>query len=235
MQRFPLSHDERLGGTCFNCGSTPETGDHVPPKIFLDKPYPANIMQVPSCTECNSAPSLDEQYVASLIEVVLCGTTDPSRLHRDKIAKTLEHAPALKERLDQAATVHNGGYAVRPELERVDRVLEKIARGLWHFDNVDAPVDMNASTRWAVVPLSQELKREFFESSAGSSVVQCWGEIGSHGFSRSILGTDRSDYGPDWVDLQVGRFSYSVDNYDGGRVRMIFSEYLHAAVYLECV
>ena len=229
MQRYELFHDERLGGTCFNCGSIPETGVHAPPKVFLDKPYPDNIIQVPSCTNCNSSTSLDEQYVASLIEVAICSTTDPHQLQRNKISKTLEHAPALKQRLDQAATVIDGVYTLHPELERVNPVLEKIARGLWCFDNSQDTTDMNAIVHLSVVPLSQEERDTFFNSSS----VQSWDEIGSHGFLRSILGTEESEYGPGWLDLQVGRFSYSVDSSDSERVRMIFSDYLYATVYLE--
>lgn len=135
MQRYKLFHDERLGGTCFHCGrADPETVDHVPPKMFLDEPYPDDLITVPSCRRCNSEPSDDEQYVASLIEVVVCGTTDPRQLKRRKITKTLEHAPALRERLRQASTARNGEHSVQPEKERVDLVLEKIARGLWRFE-----------------------------------------------------------------------------------------------------
>ena len=229
MQRYPLYDDERLGHTCFNCGSAPETRDHVPPRVFLDEPYPDNIMRVPSCTKCNLDSSGDEQYVASLIEVAVCGTTDPSRLQRRKISKTLEHAAPLRARLDQAVTVDNGIYTVLPQLERVNRVLEKIARGLWCFDNSQDTADFKTSVNSGVVPLSEEDSDAFFDASS----IQPWGGLTSHGFMRSLFGTEKSTYGPGWVDLQLGRFSYSVDSLDGERVRMIFSDYLHSDVRLD--
>lgn len=229
VQRFKLFHDERLGGTCFNCGALSETKDHCPPKVFLDRPYANDIIQVPSCTNCNSTASLDEQYLACLIEVTICGTTDPRKLLRHKISKTLEHAPALKQRLDEAAIVIDGIYTLQPEFERVNRIIGKIAKGLWSFENSQDAADMTADVQLSVEPLSQQQIDTFF----AASHTQPWGEIGSHGFVRSIIGHEPSEYGADWIDVQAGRFSYSVDSYGAHRVRMIFSHYLYATVYLE--
>ena len=156
VKRYRPDHDARLGGGCFHCGSAfPDTVDHVPPKIFLDKPYPDDLITVPSCRGCNSDSSDDEQYVASLIEVVVCGTTDPRVLERHKISKTLEHRPRLREKLARAATVDNSAYTVRPELERVNLVLEKIARGLWRFDTEQDTADLEA-TRTAMLRRYQQ-------------------------------------------------------------------------------
>ena len=232
VQRYDLFHDERFGRTCFHCGSFPDTVDHVPPKVFLDEPYPDNIITVPRSGGCNSASSLDEQYVASLIEVVVRGTTDPSRLQRRKIFKTLEHTPALRERLDQAAAMNNDTCTVVPELERVHHLLEKIARQRWRFETSQDTADFSAIVRCDVLPLSEEMREVFF-ASLGPSLLG-WGEIGSRGFIRSACGAEESIHGPGREDVQVGRFSYSVDS-GGDRVRMIFSNYLHAAICLESV
>ena len=230
MKRYDLFHDDRLGGTCFHCGgSFPDTVDHVPPKVFLDKPYPDNLITVPSCRECNSDTSHDEQYVASQIEVAVCGTTDPRHLKRQKISKTLECKPLLRKKLARAATVNDGVYTVLPELERVNQVLEKIARGLWRFDTAQDTADLKATVHCDVAPLSADVKDVFFLSSTPG--LSAWGEIGSRGFIRSQCGGEESSYGPGWEDVQLGRFSCSVDS-GGDRVRMIFSDYLHADVRL---
>lgn len=229
VERFPLFHDERLGRTCFRCGSFPDTVDHVPPKVFLDKPYPDDLITVPSCHRCNSALSDDEQYVASLIEVVVCGTTDPRQLKRRKISKTLEHTPALQERLRQASSAKNGDHIVYPEQERVNLVLEKIARGLWRFETAQDTADLKAIVSYDVTPLMDKRRiMSFFDSGPGLSA---WGEIGSRGFIRSCLGGYESVYGPGWEDVQVDRFSFSVDS-GGDRVRMILSNYLYTTVHL---
>lgn len=230
MQRYKLFHDERLGGTCFHCGrANPETDDHVPPKVFLDKPYPDNLITVPSCGPCNSKSSDDEQYVASLIEVVVCGTTDPRQLERRKISETLEHAPALRERLRQASTTRNGGHLVQPEQERVDLVMEKTARDLWCFEATQDTADYRVVVSCDVAPLMEERDMRFFFASGFG--ISGWGEIGSRGCIRSCLGEHESAYGAGWEDVQVGRFSYSADSSDD-HVRMIFSNYLYVTVHL---
>ena len=230
MQRYKLFHDERLGGTCFRCGRPdPETLDHVPPKVFLDRPYPDDLITVPSCRGCNADPSDDERYVASLIEVVVCGTTNPQALERDKISKTLERRPRLREDLARAATVVDGVYTVRPELDRVNLVLEKIARGLWCFETAQDTADYKAVVSCNVAPLMAEREmRSFFASGSG---FLGWGEIGTRGFIRSCVGEYESAHGAGWEDVQVGRFSYAADS-GGDRVRMIFSDYLCVAAYV---
>ena len=231
VKKYPPYHDTRLGRTCFHCGrSSPEIDDHVPPKAFLDKPYPDNLITVPSCAPCNSATSDDEQYVASLIEVVVCGTTDPGQLRRDNISRTLKHSPLLRKRLDQAATIDNGTYTVYPEQERVDRVMEKIACGLWRFETMQDTADLKAVVSCNVTPLMDAKAITSFFSSGLK--LSGWGEIGSRGFIRSICAGDESRYGPGWEDVQRGRFSFAVDS-GGDRVRMIFSDYLFVTSHMD--
>ena len=225
MQRFETCPDERLGGVCFNCGSRPTTRDHAPPKVFLDKPYPKNIIRVESCGGCNAVTSSDEQYVACLIEVTLRGSTDPDDLRRTNIAKTLRRAPALRSRLAQARYDIDGITGFLPEPERVSRVLEKMARGLWYFDHAEAPSDAHTVCRWWPAPMSLAQEAGFFQT----SWLQGWPEIGSHAFMRTLQSTERSKYGDGWVDIQEGRFSYSTDD---SRVRMILSDYLFVDVQM---
>jgi hypothetical protein len=77
VRQYETFVDERLLGFCAFCGGRPGTRDHVPPKVFLDKPYPANLPVVASCARCNSGASVDEEFVAALLEVVICGTPTP--------------------------------------------------------------------------------------------------------------------------------------------------------------
>ncbi len=46
--------DQRFNGQCVYCGAAPETKEHVPPKVFLDLPYPDNLFIVEACRKCNS-------------------------------------------------------------------------------------------------------------------------------------------------------------------------------------
>ena len=80
MKQIKKYSDLRLYGYCTYCGGEPETRDHVPSKILLDKPFPENLPVVPSCDKCNHDFSKDEEYFACLIECTLRGTTEPEKL-----------------------------------------------------------------------------------------------------------------------------------------------------------
>ncbi len=91
MQNLKCYGDSRNKGFCVHCGGPDETDDHVPSKVLLDEPYPENLMVCPSCLNCNNALSVDEVYLACLLECVLAGEADPSKLLRPKISNVLEH------------------------------------------------------------------------------------------------------------------------------------------------
>ena len=74
MDPRKLFVDERLTGKCIYCGRNPETRDHVPSRVLLDKPFPDNLPVVDACRTCNEDFSQDEEYLACLIECAICGT-----------------------------------------------------------------------------------------------------------------------------------------------------------------
>ena len=94
--------DERLTGYCSFCGGPSETRDHVPPKVFLDESYPQELPVVGACNKCNARTLLDEEYLACFLEWVICGTTDPLGVRREKVRRILEGRPRLKERIAKA-------------------------------------------------------------------------------------------------------------------------------------
>jgi len=68
MEQFLNYGDQRNEGWCIHCGGVDETRDHVPSRILLDEPYPTNLPVVAACQRCNLGCSLDEEYVACLLE-----------------------------------------------------------------------------------------------------------------------------------------------------------------------
>lgn len=110
-----------------------ESDDHVPSRVFLDEPYPENLLVVPSCTTCNTGFSLDEEYLACLIECARAGSVEAVR--RPKIRRILEPSPALVARLHQARRENLfGGVEFVPEPPRVSNVLAELARGHAAFE-----------------------------------------------------------------------------------------------------
>lgn len=119
---------------CVYCGGFATTRDHVPPKFLLKRPPPSNLRRVPCCRRCNIDASLDEQYFLVLLgQISLSPAIQEMISTGGVIDRTLSRAPALEERLLRALEVDNesGHISIRPEIERVNRVLKKIATGLY--------------------------------------------------------------------------------------------------------
>ena len=70
MLQRPEYGEGHLERVCCYCGGYADTVDHVSSKVFLDEPYPDNLPVVPCCRNCNEEFSLDEEYVAVLLECV---------------------------------------------------------------------------------------------------------------------------------------------------------------------
>src|SRR5450759_3414803 len=100
--------DERQVAQCAYCGADTPTRDHVPSRVFLDEPYPDQLPVVPACQNCNEGFSIDEEYLACLIECVVAGSTYPGDIRRAKIRRTLQARPALAGRLARAIYEQNG-------------------------------------------------------------------------------------------------------------------------------
>jgi hypothetical protein len=132
---------------CVYCGSPSDSKDHVPPRLLLERPYPPNLLTVPSCTRCNQGWSKNEQYFLVLLSQI--GT---SQLLTGKTAKggvvdrTLKRAPRLEQRLNDALqTDEEGRIVIAPESNRIHKVVTKIAHGLYvlRYKSISANVDID--------------------------------------------------------------------------------------------
>jgi hypothetical protein len=118
---------------CIYCGVHANTNDHVPPRSFLEKPYPDNLKTLPSCQNCNTRFSKDEEYFLILLSKI---STAPSLSARiadgGSINRALEQSPLLDDRLISSLKIdEKGRIQVRPEIDRVRRIIKKIGLGLF--------------------------------------------------------------------------------------------------------
>lgn len=229
MDPRQLFADERFRGSCVFCGRAAVTGDHVPPLILLDEPYPANLPIVPACLDCNNGFSLDEQYFACFLECVVSGTTEPAKLSRKVIQRTLTHSPALAARI-QAAGKHSErlGPTWVPEIERLQTVALKLARGHAAFELSEPRLEPPDYLMCLPLPtLTGEQASAFLRSSSEGLVP--WPEVGSRAFHRAIKARPSADDDL-WQVVQQGRYRYFVDQADGVVVHFLVSEYLACRV-----
>jgi len=232
-----LNHfaDGRLLVGCIYCGGVEETRDHAPSRVFLDEPFPDNLPVVPACFECNNRLSLDEEYVACLVESAIAGSTDPDQVRRPCVADILRRSPALAARI--ASARHTSGDLVRFDVEhqRVRNVILKLARAHAAFD-LSLPLRQDPQiAKWRPLHLMTGEERDSYEA---AHVVGLFGEVGSRGMQRLMVTqvTLQTSTGEskaidyiinDWVEVQENRYRYhAIDDDDEVRVKIVIGEYL---------
>ena len=119
---------------CIYCGSKATTRDHVPPRLLLTRPYPPNLLTVPSCKACNNDASIDEQYFLALISHISSSPALETKLAPEgEIDRMFSYSPLLEERLLNALKIDKktGKPVIQIEVHRVNSIVKKIAIGLF--------------------------------------------------------------------------------------------------------
>ncbi len=229
MDPRKLFVDERQSGYCVFCGGAPESQDHCPSKVLLDEPLPPDLPVVDACAECNNSFSLDEQYLACLIECALCGSATPDGVSRPKVRRILTECPALVVQLNESKRMDNSGNVVwQPDIGRVQNILLKLARG--HIAHELSLPKLERPDKPAILPLiamSDQQRSEFESPNGGDTAL--WPEIGSRAFIRAAKQWSKSPSSA-WTVIQPGRYRYMVSQSDGDFVQIVLSEYLACRV-----
>lgn len=226
MKQLPNYADQRFNGQCVYCGASPDTKEHVPPKVFLDKPFPENLPTVEACAECNNGFSLDEEYMACLLDCVISGTADPNNLQRETIRRILESRPQIAKRLQNACRVENGGIHFEVEYDRIEKVVAKM--GLGHV-LYELNLLFSESPQVEITPLQFFSDHDIMRFEDFSNrTSHFWPEVGSRAMQRLLEKDENCING--WVIVQPQRYRYAVTQSGITEVRMVFSEYLACTV-----
>lgn len=241
MDQLTDYSDSRNKGFCIHCGSElrPDESnrDHVPTRGLLNRPYPENLPVVEVCRLCNSGFSSDEEYLIAFLGSVLSGSTRPDPVKFPVASGILTHSPRLGNRIDRCRTVQGnlwGGVAVlwEPELDRIERIVVKNARGHAHYE-IGEPM-LEQPSHVSVCPIEALTARQIeqFENIPHSTG---WPEVGSRMMQRTLIiqspGDAHEIHSDGWQDVQDGVYRYAVTQGLGGiLVRMILREYLAAEV-----
>jgi hypothetical protein len=223
--------DERLkDGGCVYCGAPSDTVDHVPSKVLLDSPFPDNLPGVDACSTCNQGFSLDEEYLACLLDCVLSGTVSPDGLQREKVKQILVQKPSLADRLNACRKDDGaGGLIWQPEMERVRNVVVKLARGHAAYELSLPQLDDPDEVDFVPLLTMSSRQRMDFENGQGDA-LQGWPEIGSRAFMRACNAFPGTSQTGRWIEIQQGRYRYAVDQPGGVVVQVVLSEYLACMV-----
>lgn len=216
---------DRIIECCVFCGEPPKTKDHLPSKVLLDTPFPSDRYTVPACAACNNAFSLDEEYLACLVEVARVGSTVPSKLSRTKIGEILAAKPSLATRIAEGLTKDSLGRLIwAVEYDRVNKVIVKLARGHLAYEvgklNFEPPQSIICIP---FVSMSTDHVQQF--ENGDSQTLSGWPEVGTRAFFRAALGE-----GLNWIVLQPNRYRFQVEDSGDSVVRIVLSEYLACEV-----
>lgn len=227
MRHFACYGDGRNKGSCVHCGGPDETKDHLPSKVLLDEPLPANVFVSPACFSCNNGLAPDEEYFAALIECVLAGDVDPARIGRPKIAKTIASSVGLAERLRRARRMENELPVWDVEQERMRNVVLKLARGHAAYE-LNEPKTEEPDVCWVrPIPTMTQEELDRFEERPDPGAVELgvWPEVGSRMMSRLLI-AENEVFDEGWLVVQEGRYRYKLNWHAGLDVRIVIREYL---------
>jgi hypothetical protein len=229
VRAFACYADDRNKGFCVHCGGPDESRDHVPSKVLLDEPLPPNVMVSPSCAPCNQGFSLDEEYLACLIECIVAGDVEPDKIERPKIAYILRSNPRLVKTLRKAKLIGTDGQIRwHPNYDRVKKILMKLARGhVAHELNEPRLDDPTVFVCKSLATMTFQERHDFETQPSGDiSDAPFWPQVGSRAMQRLLI-VDNVIYEEDWLTVQEGRYRFRVFDSDGGiGVRMVIREYL---------
>jgi hypothetical protein len=139
---------ERKIGECIYCGDIkPLSKDHVPPRGLFSKPWPNNLITVPSCDACNGGSSKDDEYFRYIISMIEGTDTHPEALKvQEKLVSSASkpnkfrfHMSILSRVCFIEKTTPSGLYiGRRPSIivdtNRIVNVVSRIIKGLFYYE-----------------------------------------------------------------------------------------------------
>ncbi|MFH2069320.1 MAG: hypothetical protein ABII89_07680 [Candidatus Omnitrophota bacterium] len=179
MRELPTNYPRNI---CAYCGATDGlTKDHIPPEQIFPSPRPSNLITVPTCGNCHSDTSKDDEYFR--LKVCLredAGNHPKARKNWDAIFRSLNRMEASGFQKSFFADMHNvqlstpAGIFIGQQLGydvnmiRIRRVVERITRGLYFaergsflgFHNevrVHADEDLHQETKKVLDELSKNV------------------------------------------------------------------------------
>jgi len=137
---------KRRRGLCAYCGHGKKlTKDHVPPKLWLEVPYPANLITVPACEDCNRRFKDDDEYVRMVVALDLRAQSNYTAVSKlPEVFRSLlkPEAAAFRERIVRKMNASrlvdpDGaplGFPMEVDIKRIDAVGERLMRGLHYHE-----------------------------------------------------------------------------------------------------
>lgn len=240
MQQLNDFADSRLINGCIYCAGPQQTREHVPSKIFLNRPFPENLPVMPACRKCNNDFSLDEEYVACLISCMKSGSTNPEKISDGRVSKILKDKPRLRVLLEPIKQENDGVISFQFDEQRLKKIIHKLALGHASFELSTVLREDPESIEFWLLSSMNDNDREDFDSFEMHGLI---GEVGSRKSQRpnilEIRLVNQLTGEPliipmiinDWIDVQKEKYRYHTIE-DGNKIiiKIVFSEFLACQV-----
>jgi hypothetical protein len=157
---------------CAYCGKTKKvTGDHIPPKLLIERPLPPNLLTVPACEDCNRGFMADDEYTRMILGMDVRAASHRAIISNMQATVRAMERPEAKGFMSYLASkttqsrilAWNGNPLglVEVDRERINQTGLHIVRGLYykvHGKRVpeDAALRIGASAK--LTPESEDLK-----------------------------------------------------------------------------
>lgn len=147
----------RNKGNCYLCGAIATTWDHIPQKSLFTKHSQNKGIKVPACAICNNHTSKDDEYLRDTFVItgqneaakkVFYTTLMPSFMRDYERLKMIPKIQRVRQSMAKVnVQTQNGVFlrqspALKVDMVRVNKSLEKIVRGLYfHHNGTPVPMD----------------------------------------------------------------------------------------------
>lgn len=132
-------------GTCVYCDKKGIiTNDHIPPKNLFGEPRPGNLITVPSCVDCNSSFSKDDEYFRFSITIREDIFEKTQDIH-PKVMRSLEKPKKIGfrknflrtikpfEDISDAGIFRGYKYSYNVDMQSLNNVATRIIKGLFYY------------------------------------------------------------------------------------------------------
>ena len=169
---------------CIYCDKPATTKDHVPQECFFPKPAPKNLITVPSCFDCNNSFADDENYVRTVLASARLNDIPNSpveKIWNQKVQRSLQKNPKVLKEVFKSflpIDVYHGSiyFGKRPgfrcDRERVDRIMGKIVKGLFYFEN-KKPLPNDFIVKVFLSPNEDDKIPNEIKESICTSIIKC--------------------------------------------------------------
>lgn len=237
MQQLKNFADPRLIQGCIYCGApNPDTREHVPSKVLLEKPFPENLPVIGACRSCNNSYSIDEEYAACIIACMSVGSTKPDEIKNSRVRDILSKKTYLRFMIEQSKVISSGthsGVSFNVDQERFNKFINKLAIGHAAYELSLILHETPRRLEWKLISSMSEDEITSFDA---PQLIDILGEIGSRDSQRAIVveallqspSTGEMKKIPfilnDWIDVQDGVYRYHVaQNNDSVTVKIVLS------------